>query len=73
MPVHIEELTSEVTVVDGDLPFSPQQLEQLVCLVEQRLAEKREQHLHLQESMTIRPAAEPPPGSAVSHRDGIHH
>jgi hypothetical protein len=37
MPVHIEEMTTEVTVLDGDLPFSEAQLEKLVKIVINRL------------------------------------
>jgi hypothetical protein len=62
MPIHIEEMTTEVTVVDGDLPFSPQQIEQLAKIIEQRLDEKHRQARHLEESTVIRPTAEPPMG-----------
>ena len=40
MPIHIEELLTEVTVVDGDLPFSDAQINTLAALVATRLAEK---------------------------------
>ena len=40
MPVHIEELTSEVTVVTGDLPLSREQIERLVAIVLKRLEQK---------------------------------
>ena len=33
MPFHIEEVTSEVTVLDGDMPLSEAQVEKLVKLV----------------------------------------
>ena len=33
MPMHIEQLTSEVAVQDGELPLTPAQIEQLVALV----------------------------------------
>ena len=60
MPVHIEELISDVTVSDGELPLSPAQLERLVQIVLQRL-EKRTQaeHQH-QEATRLRPQAAPP-------------
>jgi len=37
MPLHIESLTSEVTVLDGDLPLSEQQIDKLVRIVLVRL------------------------------------
>jgi hypothetical protein len=40
MPVHIEELTSDVTVVEGEMPLSPAQIEKLVKLVCSRIADK---------------------------------
>jgi hypothetical protein len=39
MPLHIEELTSEVTIIDGESFLSDQQKEMLVKLVLRRLAE----------------------------------
>jgi hypothetical protein len=41
MPVHVEEMTSEVTVVAGELPLTEAQVEKLVQIVFRRLAEKR--------------------------------
>ena len=40
MPLHIEDLTSEVTVIDGDSFLSEAQKELLVQLVIKRLGEK---------------------------------
>jgi hypothetical protein len=40
MPVHIDEMVSDVTVVAGDLPLSAAQIERLVQIVIKRLAEK---------------------------------
>ena len=39
MPIHVEEMTSEVTLFDGDLPLTEAQLERLVSLVLKRLKE----------------------------------
>ena len=39
MPIHIEELTSEVTVVDGDSLLTEAQKEMLVQMVVKRLGE----------------------------------
>lgn len=40
MPLHIEELTSEVTVIDGDSLLTEKQREAIVQLVIKRLGEK---------------------------------
>jgi rRNA-processing protein FCF1 len=40
MPLHIEELTSEVAVVDGDSFLSAAQKEMIVQMVLKRLSEK---------------------------------
>jgi len=40
MPVHIEEMTSEVSVTAGDLPLTEPQIEKLVQLVMKRMADK---------------------------------
>ena len=46
MPMHIERLTSEVSLQDGDLPLTPPQIERLVALVLSRIeARSREQEL----------------------------
>lgn len=59
MPIHIEEMTSDVTVVDGDLPLTDQQLEKLVQLVIARIEEKQRDQLTYRESTTIRNQATP--------------
>jgi hypothetical protein len=40
MPLHIESLTSEVTVMDGDLPLSEKQIEKLVKIVMLRIQQR---------------------------------
>jgi hypothetical protein len=40
MPVHIEEMASEVTVLAGDLPLTEAQIDKLVQIVIKRLADK---------------------------------
>ena len=60
MPVHIDEMNSEVSVFDGDLPFSPAQLERLIQIVLQRLDQREQgkrQHL---EATRLRSRAAPP-------------
>lgn len=41
MPVHVEEMKSDVTVLDGNLPLTENQKEELIALVLQRLEEKQ--------------------------------
>ncbi len=41
MPVHVEEMNSEVTAYDGDLPLSPAQIDKLVNIILQRLEQKQ--------------------------------
>jgi|GEM_PF-3251183 len=41
MPVHIDEMTSDVTIVEGELPLTPVQIEKLVKLVMSRIGEKK--------------------------------
>ena len=40
MPVHIEEMANEVTVVAGDLPLTEAQIEKIVQIVFKKLADK---------------------------------
>jgi hypothetical protein len=40
MPFHIEQVTSEITVLDGDLPLTPAQVEKLVQLILRRIGDK---------------------------------
>ncbi len=40
MPVHIAEMTSEVTVIEGDFPLNEVQIEKLVKLIAKRLADR---------------------------------
>ena len=39
MPLHIGELNTKVTVVDGELPLTPRQIDALVTIVIARLDE----------------------------------
>ncbi|MFO7664328.1 MAG: hypothetical protein R6X18_17285 [Chloroflexota bacterium] len=60
MAVHIEEMTSEVTVVAGELPLSPAQIEKLVQLVCRRLQEMEREAKIGREATTIRQQARSP-------------
>lgn len=60
MPLHIEELTSEVTVIDGDSFLTDRQKEMLVQMVIQRLGEKaREGERKMRATELRRQAAKP--------------
>lgn len=59
MAVHVEELTSEVSVVEGELPLSPEQVERLVRLVISRLAEQHRDEQRRREATQIRRQASP--------------
>jgi hypothetical protein len=54
MPIHIEELSSEVTVVEGDLPLTPAQIDKLARLVIKRLEEKQRAARRLHEATRVR-------------------
>ena len=60
MPVHIEEMTSDVTVMGGELPLSQPQIEKLVQVVLARLDEKQRDRRQFREATTLRRAAAPP-------------
>jgi len=59
MPVHVEEMTSEVAVLDGDLPLSERQIEKLAALVLRRLEEKKRAERQAREATTLRRQARP--------------
>ena len=60
MPVHVDEITSDIAVVGGDLPLSPAQLERLVSLVIKRLKEKEHAARLSREARHIGQEAAPP-------------
>jgi hypothetical protein len=59
MPVHIEEMQTDVTVFDGDLPLSPEQIEKLVKIVIRRLEEQQQNVMSRRQSTEIRNSAIP--------------
>ena len=63
MPVHIDEMTSEVTAVDGEMPLSEAQLEALIERVLARLEERRRQEAMSREATRLRRSSAPPWGS----------
>jgi hypothetical protein len=59
MPVHIDQVTSEVGVSTGDLPLSAAQIEKLVGIVLRRLDQRDRERQRLGEATAIRPQAAP--------------
>lgn len=59
MPMHIEEMSSEVTVFEGDLPLSEKQTEALVRKVMARLAEERRTARQVGAATELRTGATP--------------
>ena len=51
MPINVEQMTNEVTVMDGGLPFTERQLDELAELISARL-ERRERDLRQSEEAT---------------------
>jgi hypothetical protein len=54
MPVHIEEMASEVTVLAGDLPLTEAQIDKLVQIVIKRLADKHLDASRIQAATKLR-------------------
>jgi hypothetical protein len=62
VPVEVEELTSEVTVMDGGLPLSSEQLDRLAELVAARLERRERGDRQREEATTLRRRVAPPLG-----------
>lgn len=60
MPVHIQEMTEEVTVVEGELPLTAAQIEKLVQIVLSRLEGKQREARKVSEATALRRGATPP-------------
>ncbi len=61
MPVHVEQLTSEVVVLDGDLPLSEEQLEKVADFVIRKLDQRTLDGKLAKDSTSVRTMAEPKP------------
>jgi hypothetical protein len=60
MPMHVEKLTSEVTLHEGDLSLTPAEVEKLVAIVLARIEQaKRETELARNATKLTRQAAAP--------------
>lgn len=57
MPVHIDEMSSDVTVVEGELPLTPAQIEKLVKIVMSRMADKKRDAQRARSSTQLKPGA----------------
>ncbi len=60
MPVHVEEMTSEVGVLEGELPLSPEQLERLVRMVIKRLEQQQREGQLSRDDTSLRDHSAPP-------------
>lgn len=60
MPVYVEEMTSEVGVISGDLPLSDAQIEKLVKIVVDRLDRRQRESRSIREATELRSQATPP-------------
>jgi hypothetical protein len=66
MTVHVEEMVSEVTVVQGDLPLTEAQLEKVVDAVIARLEQRKRDRALARTATQLRPSSLPPsPGGEV--------
>ena len=54
MPIHIEQMNSEVTALHGDLPLTEAQIEKLTKLIMKRMEEKQHDKKQSQEAGKIR-------------------
>ena len=57
MPVHVEQMTSEVTVLDGDLPLTEAQIEKLAQRVLKCLEDKQRDTKLTRGATAIKPQA----------------
>jgi hypothetical protein len=60
MPLHIERLTSEVTLQDGELSLTPAQVERLAALVINKLEERAREARRIQAATKLKRQASPP-------------
>ena len=60
MPIHVEEMRSDVTVAEGELPLSPAQIDKLVALVAQCLAARAHDARQIDEATQLGRHAAPP-------------
>lgn len=68
MPVHIERLSSEVSLNQGTLGLTPQQLDQLVALVISKLEDRARESQRMRGATQIKQSAVP--GGALGGAPG---
>lgn len=54
MPVQIEELSSDVSLVEGDLPLTEAQIEKLAKLILKKLTDKQQDALRMKEATKLK-------------------
>lgn len=65
MPVHIGQMTSEMTLIDGDMPLTAAQVEKLVQIVLQRLEQQQRSQRQGREATAIRNESTPGPRAGL--------
>ena len=60
MPVHIEEMTSEVSIIEGELPLTAQQIDKLVRLIMRRIDERCREAEKVRQATEVRRQASRP-------------
>jgi hypothetical protein len=60
VPIYVDEMNSDVTVMDGDLPLNEAQIERLVRLVLKRLEETQRAARQHEAATTLRRDSAPP-------------
>jgi hypothetical protein len=59
MPIHVEQINTEVTAQGGELPWSHAQIDMLVRLVIERLAQKERDERAIRDEARLRPSVLP--------------
>lgn len=60
MPIHVEEMSTEVTAMDGELPLTERQIERLVQIILKRLDSKQREAQKTREAVSLKRGAAPP-------------
>jgi len=58
--VHIEEMTSDVSIVEGEMPLTPAQIEKLVKLVAKRIGEMQTNAERIKDATKLKRQSSPP-------------
>lgn len=60
MTIHVEEISSELLVIEGDLPLTEAQIDKLVKIVMKRLEDQQRKVRWRREATSLRSEAAPP-------------